>query len=229
MKGDFVMISKKLLMAGLLVAAGLSNVGFAADAAKGAAAAAPVASGPSLDYKTMPAGTYVLDPTHASVVWKVMHMGFSNFAGRFDKISGTATVNPADLSKSGVVVSIASDSGDTGVEKLDDELEQKDFFNAEAYPAITFTSTKIEVTGKNAAGRDTGKIYGMLSMKGVTKPAVLDVTFNGHGPNPMMATQQRMGFEASTTIKRSEFGFTHLLPVVGDEVQLIIAVEFTKA
>jgi polyisoprenoid-binding protein YceI len=156
-------------------------------------------------------------------------MGLSHFAGRFDKISGTATVNPADLSKSGAVISIDSSSGNTGVAKLDDELDQKDFFDAEKFPAITFTSTKVEVTGKNAAGKDIGKIYGMLSLKGVTKPITLDVTFNGHGPNPMMATQERMGFEASTTIKRSEFGFTYGVPMVSDEVELIIAAEFTKA
>lgn len=211
---------KKLVLTGLLVAAGLASAGYAADAA------AP--KGPDTDYKTTPAGTYVLDNSHASIVWKVWHMGTSHFAGRFDKISGTATVNPADLNKSGVVITVDSGSGDTNVPKLDGELKEADYFNAEKYPAITFTSTKIELTGKTADGKDAGKITGMLSMLGVTKPVVLDVVFNGHGVSPM-GGPERMGFNATTTIKRSDFGFTKLVPLVSDEVELEIAAEFSKA
>lgn len=219
------MITKKFLVAGLLVAAGMANVGFAADAAK--PGAAPAYAGPTLDYKTTTAGTYVLDNTHAGVTWRVNHLGFSNFIGRFEDITGTATVNPADLSKSGVVITIKSDSVDTNVDALDEHMEKADFLDSDKYPAITFTSTKVEVTGKNAAGKDTGKISGMLSLKGVTKPVTMDVVFNGHGVSPF-GGNERIGFDGTLNIKRSDFAMGAMVPMVGDEVAIQFAVEFTK-
>lgn len=217
------MMMRNYVVAGALLASALVSVGFAADKP----AKMPPFVPPVLDYKTAEAGTYVLDANHVSVVWKVWHMGFSHFAGRFDKISGTATVDPANLAKSGVVITIDASSGDTGIAKLDEELDQKEYFDAEQFPNITFTSTKVEVNGKTADGKDAGKVYGMLSLKGVTKPIVLDAVFNGHGPTPMFGGE-RIGFEASGKIKRSEFGFNQGIPFVSDEVDLIIAAEFTK-
>ncbi len=217
------MMTKTLLMTGLLVAAGMASVGFAADAKP----AAPAYAGPVLDYKTAVAGTYVLDQTHAGITWRVDHLGFSSFIGRFEEMSGTATVNPADLSKSGVVMTIKAESADTNVDALDEKLEKADFFDADKYPSITFTSTKIEVTGKNAQGKDTGKLHGMLSLKGVTKPVVMDVVFNGHGESPF-GGGPRIGFDGTLTIKRSDFGMGVMVPMVGDEVAVQFAVEFTK-
>lgn len=216
----------KVLLTGLLVAAGFAGVAHAATAKAGADKPAPYA-GPTLDYKTTQAGTYVLDTTHAGVTWRIDHLGFSNFIGRFAEMTGTATVNPADLSKSGVVFTIETDSVDTNVDKLDDHMEAADILDAAKYPTITFTSTKIEVTGKNAAGKDTGKVYGMLSLKGVTKPVVMDVVFNGHGLSPFGGSE-RIGFDGTFTIKRSDFGIVAMLPMVGDEVSVQFAVEFTK-
>ncbi|RYG61960.1 MAG: polyisoprenoid-binding protein [Alphaproteobacteria bacterium] len=216
----------KLLMTGLLVAAGLTSAVHAADAKPAAEKTAPYA-GPTRDYKSISAGTYELDKTHAGVTWRIDHLGFSNFIGRFEDLEGTATVNPADLSKSGVVFTIKTDSVDTNVDKLDDHIEKADILDTDKYPTITFTSTKVEVTGKNAAGKDTGKIYGMLSLKGVTKPVVMDVVFNGHGVSPF-GGNARIGFDGSFTIKRSDFGVNALLPMVGDNVEVTFAVEFTK-
>lgn len=216
----------KVLLTGLLVAAGFAGVAHAATVKAGADKPAPYA-GPTLDYKTTQAGTYVLDTTHAGVTWRIDHLGFSNFIGRFAEMTGTATVNPADLSKSGVVFTIETDSVDTNVDKLDDHMEAADILDAAKYPTITFTSTKIEVTGKNAAGKDTGKVYGMLSLKGVTKPVVMDVVFNGHGLSPFGGSE-RIGFDGTFTIKRSDFGIVAMLPMVGDEVSVQFAVEFTK-
>ncbi len=210
----------KILMTGLLVAAGFAGAAQAADKA-------PEYKGPTLDYKTTPAGTYELDTTHAGVTWRIDHLGFSNFIGRFEDMTGTATVNPADLSKSGVVFTIETDSVDTNVDKLDDHMEAADILDAAKYPNITFTSTKIEVTGTNAAGKATGKVYGMLSLKGVTKPVVMDVVFNGHGVSPFGGSE-RIGFDGTFTIKRSDFGIVSLLPMVGDTVSVQFAVEFTK-
>lgn len=208
-EGDFKMM-KTLMLTTALVAAS-----FAAQA-----------QATSTDVKTVVPGTYELDVTHASVEWKVMHMGFSHFAGRFEDMKGTATVG-SDLTKSGVVITIDADSAETGVDKLDDHLETADFFDAKKYPAITFTSTKIEVTGKTADGKPTGKVHGMLSMRGVTKPIVLTATFNGHGQH-VMSKVETLGFNATGVIKRSEFGMTYGAGMVGDEVTLDIAAEFSK-
>lgn len=197
-------------------------------AAFGVQAADAPYKGPSLDYKTAVAGTYKLDKTHAGVNFRINHLGFSNFMGRFEDIDGTATVNPTDLSKSGVIITLETDSVDTNVDKLDEHLEAADFFDSAKFKAITFTSTKVEVTGTNAQGKSTGKVHGMLSLRGVTKPVVLDVVFNGHGQSPF-GGGERLGFDGSTTIKRSDFGMGSMVPMVGDEVEIQFAVEFTKA
>ena len=192
------------------------------------AAEAPAYKGPSLDYKTAVAGTYKLDKTHAGVTFRIDHLGFSSFMGRFEDMDGTATVNPADLSRSGVVFNIETDSVDTNVAKLDEHLEAADFFDAAKFKTISFTSTKMEVTGTTPEGKTVGKVHGMLSLRGVTKPVVLDVVFNGHGTSPF-GGGERMGFDGTTTIKRSDFGMGAMVPMVGDEVQIQFAVEFTKA
>lgn len=192
------------------------------------AADAPAYKGPSLDYKTAAAGTYKLDKTHAGVTFRIDHLGFSSFMGRFEDMDGTVTLNPTDLSKSGVVFSLETDSVDTNVDKLDDHLEAADFFDAAKFKAITFTSTKVEVTGTNAEGKSIGKVHGMLSLRGVTKPVALDVVFNGHGQSPF-GGGDRIGFDGTTTIKRSDFGMGSMVPMVGDNVQIQFAVEFTKA
>jgi len=210
----------KLMMAATVMTASA----FAVQAADAPAAYA----GPSKDYKTVTAGTYKLDKTHAGVNFRIDHLGFSNFIGRFEDIDGTATVNPADLSKSGVVITIETDSVDTNVDKLDDHLEAADFFDSKTFKAITFTSTKVEVTGTTPEGKSIGKVHGMLSLRGVTKPVVLDVVFNGHGVSPFGGSE-RIGFDGTTTIKRSDFGMGAMVPMVGDSVQIQFAVEFTKA
>ncbi len=189
--------------------------------------AAPYA-GPTLDYKTAQAGTYKLDKSHAGVTFRIDHLGFSQFMGRFEDMDGTLTLNPADVNRSGVVFNIETDSVDTTVDALDEKLVKADFFNAEQFKAITFTSTKVDVTGTTAEGKAVGQVHGMLSLRGVTKPVVLDVVFNGHGEGPF-GGGQRLGFDGTATIKRSEFGMDKYIPTVGDDVKVQFAVEFTKA
>jgi len=183
---------------------------------------------PDSDYTTIEKGTYVLDNNHASVVWRLWHMGLSHFAGRFDSITGTALVNPDDPTKCHVEVTIDPKSVDTNVAKLDEELAGKDWFDVTDYPKITFKSTKLEIDGKDVEGKRTGKLYGDLTLHGVTRPIVLNVTFNGHGESPI-ENSQRLGFSASGMLKRSDYGMKMYVPLVGDEVEFRIAVEFSKA
>lgn len=169
-----------------------------------------------------PAGTYALEKNHASITFKVMHMGFAAYTMRFNDFDATVKLDPAAPEKSSVKATIKPASLDSNNPKLTEHTSGTDFFDVAKYPTITFTSTSIEKTGAN-----TGKIHGDLTMHGVTKPVVLDTTFNGGGEHPMMKKYD-IGFSATTTIKRSEFGMGWGIPMVGDDVQAVIEVEFLK-
>lgn len=210
---------KNMVWAGLLLAAGLVGQ---------VQAQSQDWKGPDAAVSTIEEGTYVLDNAHTSVVWRVWHMGLSHFAGTFNKISGSAQVHPDQLGKSSVKVVIDPKSVDTNVAKLDEEMVGKQLFDAAQYPAITFESTKLEITSAKGAKPVTGKLYGNLTLHGVTKPAVLDVTFNGHLKSPM-GGGERLGFSAHGVLKRSDFGLGEWLPVVGDTVEFSIVTEFSKA
>lgn len=177
----------------------------------------------------LPAGAYKQDPTHTSVTFKVMHMGLSNYTARFAKAEIDLVFNTKEPALSTVTavidpLSIKTDYPFAEQKDFDKELSSDaNWFNAGKFPTITFKSTKVEVTGENK-----GKVTGDLTMLGVTKPVVLDVTFNaGYAKHPM-AGIPAVGFSATTTIKRSDWGFTTFVPAIGDDVQIFIETEFTK-
>ncbi|HEX4853114.1 YceI family protein [Arenimonas sp.] len=169
------------------------------------------------------ADKYNIDPTHTQVEFTYSHMGFSNITGRFDTVQGEFLFDPADPTKSSVNITIPVDSISTGVDKLDEHLLKADFFDAATYPTATFKSTGVTAAGDNAL-----KVAGDLTIHGVTRPVVLDVTINKIGEHPM-AKVPAAGFDASTTILRSEYGVGGYVPVVGDEVRIDITVEATLA
>ena len=107
--------------------------------------------------------------------------------------------------------------------KLDEKLKSDAFFDTAKFPTATFKSTTIEMTGA-----DTGKLAGDLTLHGVTKPVTLDVAFNGAG-TPPMTKLYIVGFDAVGKLKRSDFGITNYIPLVGDEVELVISAEFDRA
>lgn len=191
-----------------------------------AAMAAPGVS--SVKPADLPAGHYVLDKTHASVVAKLKHMGFSNYQFRFTKIDADFTYDPKapQASKINVTIDPASIDTSTGADafglKFNKELAGDGWLETAKYPTATFVSTAV-----NVGDGQHGTVTGDLTLHGVTKPVTLDVTFNGVGSG-MMPTQVRTGFSATTTIKRSDFGVSKYVPLVGDEVTLNIEVEFEK-
>lgn len=192
-------------------------------------AVAPVALAQTTPVADLPAGAYTQDPTHTSVTFKVKHMGLSNYTARFAKAEIALVFDTKDPSRSTVSavidpLSIRTDYPFADKKDFDKELSSDaNWFNAGKFPTITFKSTKVEVTGEN-----TGKVTGDLTLLGVTKPVVLDVTFNaGYAKHPM-AGMPAVGFSATTTIKRSDWGFTTFVPAIGDEVQIFIESEFTK-
>ena len=169
--------------------------------------------------KVPSAEKYDIDPSHSGVVFGWNHFGFSNPTARFDKIEGSVLLDKADLTKSSVSVTLPLQGLDTGVSKLDEELKSPEFFDAAKYPAITFRSTKVEKTGENGL-----KVTGELTVHGVTKVVTLDATVNKIGifEIPGVIKAPAAGFDATTIIKRSDFGVTKYLPVVSDEIPVRI-------
>ena len=162
---------------------------------------------------------YTIDPNHTHVDFSWNHFGFSHPVGRFDSIQGDFQFDPADPTRSSVNVTIAIDSIDTGVKALDDDLKSPAFFDAAKYPTATFKSTRVQRDGAHGL-----KVTGDLTLHGVTKPVVLDVVVNKVGMHPMRGTPAA-GFDATATIKRSDFGIAKYVPNVSDEIAISISTE----
>lgn len=174
-------------------------------------------------FSAQAAEKYDIDPTHTQVQFTYNHLGFSNITGRFDEVKGDFLFDAADPTKSSVSITIPVASISTGVDKLDEHLLKADFFDATQFPTATFKST-----GVTAAGEGKLAVAGDLTIHGVTRPVVLDVTINGVGEHPMRKLPAA-GFDATAKIKRSDFGVGAYVPAVGDEVTLSITVEATRA
>ncbi len=167
--------------------------------------------------------TFTIDPNHTQVSFTYSHFGFSNPTGRLEDIKGTLVVDQADWGKSSVSVSMPLSGLHTGVPKLDEHLKTADFFDAAKFPVVTFKSTKVTKTGA-----DTLDIAGELTVHGVTKPVTLHAHINKIGENTMIASESA-GFDADTTLKRSEFGMAKYVPMVSDEVHIHITLSADAA
>lgn len=161
---------------------------------------------------------YTIDTTHTFPRFSYSHFGLSKQLSRFNKTSGTITLDAA--AKTAMVdVSIDMTSVDTGYETFDGHIQGEDFFDTARYPTATFKSTKVTFEGDAPAA-----IEGDLTIKGVTRPVTLSVTSFLAMPHPMMK-RPAIGANATATIKRSEFNASKHVPYVGDEVTLDIALE----
>jgi polyisoprenoid-binding protein YceI len=172
-------------------------------------------------------GLYALDPAHARVTWRVMHLGLSGYVGRFETVSGTLELNAAAPTQSRVAIEIDAASVSTGhkdpagVETFDARIA-RDVLGADAHPKIAFVSTRAERTGSK-----TGRLYGDLSFNGVTRPVVLETLLND-ARLVLVTGRQTAGFSARTTINRSEWGADDWGAFVGDAVEVEIEAEFQK-
>lgn len=190
------------------------------------APAAPVAEAPAAPEVAaiaVASGTYKLDPTHTDVLAQWNHMSFSNPTAHFGTVDGTLVYNADDVTQSSVEVTLPLSGLNSFTAAFDEHLRSADFFDAAKFPAATFKSTKVEAAGTNKL-----TVTGDLTIKDITKPVVLDVTVNGAGEHPM-AKVPAVGFDATTTIKRTDFGVGAYVPNVSDEVQLRITTEATQA
>ena len=183
--------------------------------------AAPAA--PEVAAIAVASGTYKLDPTHTDVLAQWNHMSFSNPTAHFGTVDGTLVYNADDVSQSSVEVTLPLSGLNSFTAKFDEHLRSADFFDAATFPVATFKSTKVEAAGTNKL-----TVTGDLTIKDQTKPVVLDVTVNGAGQHPMMKVPA-VGFDATTTIKRTDFGVGAYAPNVSDEVKLRITTEATQA
>ena len=166
---------------------------------------------------------YKIDPTHTATVFSWNHFGFSTPSANFSDIQGVIKVDNAKPANSSVNVTIPLSSVNTNVPALDKEFQEEAWFNAAKYPNITFKSTKVETKDKKHF-----KITGDLTVKGVTKPVVLDAVLNKQGEHPM-AKVPAIGFNATTSFKRYDFGLGSYVPNVGDKITVNITTEATAA
>jgi len=178
----------------------------------------------------VPAGDYRLDKTHASLVFKVNHLGFSHYTAKFTDFDASLKFDPANPTAASVEATIDPKSLDLPAPPagFKAELLGKAWLDAAQYPAITFRSTKVDVTGAN-----TARITGDFTLHGVTKPIVLEATFNGGYAGHPMDPNARIGFSAHGVFKRSDFGIAYGVPAPGttmgvsDEVDVQIETEFS--
>lgn len=169
------------------------------------------------------AAKYDIDGNHTQVQFTYNHFGFSNITGRFDQVVGEFDLNTENLAKSKISVQIPISSINMGVDKLNTHLQSADFFDAAKYPMASFKSTMVHVASDKEL-----HVMGDLTIHGVTKPATLNVTVNKIAEHPMRKTPSA-GFNAVTTIKRSDFGVGAYAPAVSDEVTINITMEASAA
>lgn len=207
-----------LLVLFALAAAALPGPAPAADAA------AAVSSAP------VPSGTYTVDKTHTSLIFRVSHLGFSTYTGRFTRLDAKLQFDPANLAASRVDVtidprSIEADNAPSGFLQT---LAGKDWLDADRFPAMNFRTRSVEVTGSN-----TFRVNGELTLRGITRPVVLEARYNGGYASHPYEPNARVGFSAQGSFKRSDFGISYGVPApgttfgVGDEVAVILESEFS--
>lgn len=171
----------------------------------------------------VPAGTYVNDPTHTNVLWKLPHFGLSTYIGRFNSISATLQLDSKNPAQSTLEVTVDPKSVDTNYpdESFDEEIASEKFLNAGEHPEITFVSKSIEITGEN-----TGTVTGDLTLNGQTHEETMEITFNSSlNPHPM-TKKPAVGFSGEMTIDRTKYGVDEFAGPVGTDVELEIEAEF---
>jgi polyisoprenoid-binding protein YceI len=172
--------------------------------------------------------TWNIDATHTSIGFSVRHMVIAKVRGSFRRFSGAVVLDAQDPAAASVSASIDVASIDTGVEQRDGHLKSADFFDAEKFPTLTFQSTKVE-----RAGAERLKVTGTLTIRGISRPVVLDVEQLGTGKDPWGNT--RVAFAASTSIDRRDFGLTWNQALetggvlVGEKIDIQLEVQAVQA
>ncbi len=178
----------------------------------------------------VPAGAYTVDKAHTSLIFRVSHLGFSTYTGRFTRLDASLQFDPANLASSRVNVTIdpRSIEGDNAPSGFLQTLAGKDWLDADRFPEMTFRTKSVEVTGNG-----TFRVNGELTLHGVTKPLVLEAHYNGGYAGHPYDPHARVGFSAHGSFKRSDFGVSYGVPApgssfgVGDDVAVTLESEFS--
>lgn len=174
------------------------------------------------DRARVAAGSYTVDANHTQVTWSVNHLGFTLLEGQFGASTGTLMLDPAQPAATKADISFKVDELSVTSARFATHLKSKDFFDAATYPTARFVSTGVKPMG------DHWMLTGNLIIKDQTKPVTLTVRFFGAGANPM-SKAQNIGFRATGSINRSDFGLGMATPAVSDKVDLTINAAFAKA
>lgn len=171
--------------------------------------------------------TYTIDPTHTQVSFTWNHVGFSMPGAVFADVSGSIEGNQDNPEKSSVTLSIPVKSLDSHVPLLNEHLiESGDYFKSKEFPEITFRSTALRDVNRDAG---TFTLVGELTVNGIAREVVLDAKLNKAGAHPFYDNALAAGFNASTRIRRSDFGMGKYVPVVSDELDVRVTVEAVEA
>jgi len=174
------------------------------------------------DVTELRGGAYTLDPDHATLLWKINHLGFSTFIGRFNDFDASLDFDPENIEASQVEVVINTAGLDINNEEFAEELRGDAWFNVEQFPQAVFRTTSFV----ESVDEDTFVFAGDLTLLGVTAPVDLEINFHGGGRN-FLTRSYTLGFSASTSFLRSDYGLDRFTSFgVGDEIELEIHVEF---
>jgi len=168
-------------------------------------------------------GAYNVDNVHSAVIWRIKHLGVAYSYGRFDKISGSFLIDPADAGKNSINVTVATDSINSANTKRDEHLKSPDFFSAKEFGTLTFKSKSFK-KGSEVNGEQSYDVIGDLTLLGKTKEITIQLRDTGRGPG--MRGGEVSGVETTFTIKRSDFGMNYMVGKgLSDEVQITVALE----
>lgn len=172
-------------------------------------------------------GDYKIDPAHSRVIFKIGHLGLSQYVGRFNSFDARLTFDPKQPEKTQLQATVDTVSIDVADDDFEESLSGSSWLDSEDFPQAYFQSESIKLTGNDSEDRQQAEFCGALTLINVTKSLCFDVTFNGGAFN-MLTASYTLGFKAQAHFNRSDFGMDSYIPAVSDEVELEIHAEFLK-
>lgn len=179
---------------------------------------------PSLDTEiaSLKPGEYKVDSRHTTILFKVDHLGFAKYVGRFNNFEANLDFSPENISDAKLTARVDMASVDVNSEKFEKTLTGASWFNVKKHPYASFQTTGAKLIGENRA-----QFTGDMTFLGQTAPIEIDIKFNGGGVN-LLTSSYTIGFEAHTKFNRSDFGLDKFIPAIGNEIELEIHAEFKR-
>ncbi len=177
---------------------------------------------------TLKSGQYQVDKTHATVLFKVQHLGLATYVGRFNDFDASLEFDPTNIAATKLEAIIEMNSLDINDDDLEDDLMGRTWFNQKTYPQARFTTLSVSPLPSDDGGAGNQFLFtGELDWRGVKKPMDMQVTFNG-GANNILTGKYTLGFTATGRFKRADFGMSDFIPLVGNEITIEAYAEFQK-